>query len=108
VLQFFAFDVVGCGVRLTEDIIYCQLDRIVQTVDRNLAEGLDFPKVGILTAARRDSWARTRLHLIQGCSYFFCLRCFQQASLGTIELLIEQEKLCSGRSPVSSTNIELL
>lgn len=65
-LQFFVLEVVANSIRLTDDNIYCQLKRIVQMADEGIAQGLRIDKVGMLTAASRDCWAKARSRLMQG------------------------------------------
>ncbi|KAK2169375.1 hypothetical protein LSH36_10g01024 [Paralvinella palmiformis] len=81
--QFFVLDVVVNNTRLSNDNMYAQLRRIVRSVEE--CEEPEEP-VGILTAARRDRWARARgtlmeedsvnrdsLDLIERCIFILCL-----------------------------------
>ena len=61
--QFFVLDVVVNNTRLSNDNMYAQLRRIVRSVEE--CEEPEEP-VGILTAARRDRWARARGTLMEG------------------------------------------
>lgn len=63
--QFFALDVVANFTRLSNDDLFTQLKRIIQMADNGAAQALR-EKIGILTAADRDSWAKNREKLLQG------------------------------------------
>ena len=56
-------DVVVNFTRLTVDDLFTQLTRIVKKAQEGESEA---ERVGILTAGRRDDWARARMRLMQG------------------------------------------
>ena len=53
------------------DDLFTQLKRIVKTAEEGEAEG-EAERVGILTAGRRDDWARARMRLMQGVFSIEC------------------------------------
>ncbi|KAI0235638.1 Choline O-acetyltransferase [Lamellibrachia satsuma] len=68
--QFFVLDVVVNFTRLTVDDLFTQLTRIVRKAQEGESEA---ERVGILTAGRRDDWARARMRLMQDSTNRDCL-----------------------------------
>ena len=54
--------------RLSDDNIYAQLRRIREMAEEGADEARS-QRVGILTAADRDRWAKARMKLMEGTQY---------------------------------------
>ena len=58
-------DVVANFARLSDDNLFTQLKHIVRMADEGVREG-GVERIGLLTAADRDRWAKNRMKLIEG------------------------------------------
>lgn len=63
--QLFLMELSVNGQRLSDDNIYAQLRRVMEMAAEG-AEAALGERVGILTAADRDRWARGRMKLMEG------------------------------------------
>ena len=67
-LQFYVLHTINNYSRLSEDDLFTQLSLITEMAD----DGADTAEsIGILTTENRDTWAKTRLHLMEG--EMFCI-----------------------------------
>jgi hypothetical protein len=73
--QFFVLDVVVNSTRLSNDNLYAQLRRIRSMAEEEEEEAEE-AAVGILTAARRDRWAKARAMLMEGKYMTIACYCF--------------------------------
>ena len=74
-------DIVVNFERLSDDNIYAQLRRIKEMAGEG-AEEAESQRVGILTAAERDTWAKNRMQLMEGRpALIFIMNSFQKVIL---------------------------